>query len=171
MKPAWRAWLRMTLVLAWLAGGGCAAWPDTEDFEVTLVNVAQGREMGGGLGEATLTFTIRLQNASPSPVTLTGGAHKLYLNGVYVGQGLSNERVEVPRLGTRTENLTVHLSTFKLARAVYGIYRAQKVSYRVASTLYGDATGRSRTFRTNKEGEVDLSGLNLPPPPAGVPVQ
>lgn len=148
----------------WTAG--CALAPETEDFEVTLVNlVSNGNGNGGGIGEAELTFTIRLQNATPEPVTLTGGAHKLYLNGVYLGQGLSNERVEVPRLGTTTGNLTVHLSTFKLARAFYGVYRSQKADYRVVSTLYGE----HHTFRTRKEGSIDLHELNLPPPPPGTP--
>ena len=56
---------------------GCASLrPETEDFDVTLVNLAS--EGGGaGVGEAALRFTIRLQNATPEPVTLTGSAHKI----------------------------------------------------------------------------------------------
>ena len=144
---------------------GCSTAPETEDFEVTLVNLSSPGDRGGGIGEADLAFTIRLQNATPEAVVLTGGAHKIYLNGVYLGQGLSNERVEVPRLATTTAELSVHLSTFKLARALYGVYRAQKADYRIVSTLYGER----RTFRTHKEGSIDLHGLNLPPPPPGAP--
>jgi LEA14-like dessication related protein len=148
-----------------LGGSGCSTAPETEDFDVTLVNLNTVPAGGGGIGEAAVVFTVRLQNATPQAVTLTGAAHKLYLNGVYVGQGLSNERVEVPRLGTTTADLTVHLSTFRLARAFYGVYRSQQADYRIVSTLYGDRSN----FRTRKEGSIDLHGLNLPPPPAGAP--
>jgi len=144
---------------ALIVGSGCALRPETEDFDVTLVNlVSEGS--GGGVGEAALRFTIRLQNATPDPVTLTGSAHKIYLNDVYVGQALNDTKVEVPRLGTVTQDVTVHLSTFKLARAFYGVYRTQRASYRVNSTLYGTRS----TLRTRKEGSIDLQGLQLPPP-------
>ena len=144
---------------ALMLGTGCALGPETEDFDVTLVNlVSEGN--GGGVGEAALRFTIRLQNATPEPVTLTGSAHKIYLNDVYVGQALNDTKVEVPRLGTVTQDVTVHLSTFKLARAFYGVYRTQRASYRVNSTLYGTRS----TLRARKEGSIDLQGLQLPPP-------
>jgi LEA14-like dessication related protein len=142
-----------------LVGPGCALRPETEDFDVTLVNLASDGN-GGGVGEAELRFTVRLQNATPEAVTLTGSAHKIYLNGVYVGQALSDARIEVPRLGTVTQDVTVHLSTFKLARAFYGIYRDQRAAYRITSTLYGTRS----TLRTRKEGSIDLHGLQLPPP-------
>jgi len=132
----------------------CAVRPDTEDFDVTLVNVAPG-ETSGGVGEASLRFTIRLQNANPQPVSLTGSAHRIHINGVYVGQALSNAQTEVPRLGTITEEVTVILSTFKLARALYGVYRDQSASYRITSTLYGS----NSTFRTRKDGSIDLRAL------------
>lgn len=147
------------LLAAFTLGNGCALRPATEDFDVTLVNlVSEGT--GGGVGEAALRFTIRLQNATPEPVTLTGSAHKIYLNDVYVGQALNDARVEVPRLGTVTQDVTVHLSTFKLARAFYGVYRSQRASYRITSTLYGTRS----TLRTRKEGSIDLQGLQLPQP-------
>lgn len=154
-------WLGLGLVLAL---GGCVSAPGPEEFEVTLVNVASQQAGGGGVGEAALTFTIRLQNAMPEPIVLTGGAHRIYLNNVYIGQALSDERVEVPRLSTATEDVTVRLSTLRLARALYGVYRSQRVDYRVASTLYAEQKGSPRRFRTEKAGTVDLSGLNLPQP-------
>lgn len=149
----------LLILASLLAGTGCALRPETEDFDVTLVNLAS-EGSGGGVGEAALRFTIRLQNASPEAVTLTGSAHKIYLNNVYVGQALNDARIEVPRLGTVTQDVTVHLSTFRLARAFYGIYRDQRASYRITSTLYGTRS----TLRTRKEGSIDLQGLQLPPP-------
>ena len=83
----------------------------------------------------------------------------IYLNGVYVGQGLSNERVDVPRLATTTQQVTVNLSTFRLARAAYRIYDTHKADYRVESTLYAVKGTGTRRIRARKDGVVDLDEL------------
>ena len=147
---------------------GCATSPDGSDFDVTLVNVRGGAD-GGGVGEAALTFTVHIQNASPESAVLTGASHRIYLNGLYLGQGLSNEQVDVARLATAQQEVTVFLSTFKLARAGYRVYRQQNVDYQVRSTLYTLEGGRSRRRTVTHEGTLDLRGLNLPPLPPGSP--
>lgn len=136
--------------------GGCASLSEG-DFDVTVahVNSATGTE-----GEVQLAFTLRLQNATPEPIVIEGAAHKLYLNGVYVGQGLSNERIEVPRLSTVTQQVTVNLSALRLARVAFDVYRSQKASYRVESTLYSAGKLGTRRLHAHKEGAVDLAGLN-----------
>lgn len=156
---------RASLASLILLTGGCATVQDEGAFDVTLVNISAPRDGGGGVGEAALNFTIRLENATPEPVVVEGGAHRIYLNDVYVGQGLSNERVEVPRFGTTTQNVAVHLSTFRLARSFYSMFRSHTVSYRLASTVYGDQGGRSKKFKAAKEGTVNVDELAAPVSP------
>jgi LEA14-like dessication related protein len=139
---------------------GCATPQDNGDFDVTMVNV---RSANGSEGEVQLAFTLRLQNASPAPVTVDGAAHKIYLNGIYIGQGLTNERIEVARLATATQQVTVNLSTFRLAWALSKVYRTQKADYRVESTIYAAEGGRTRRIHAHKEGAVDLNELAVPP--------
>ena len=145
-------WVSTLLVLISLIGGGCATVQDDTDFDVTLVKVDSTH---GSEGEVEFVFTVRLQNATPDPVVIRGAAHKIYLDGVYIGQGLNGDSIEVPRLGTVTQQVTVHLSTFRLARAAFRIYASHQVSYKINSTLYG--AGSSRTRRMSKEGSVDLN--------------
>lgn len=146
---------RLGAVVAWLLVVGCATMPDTQDFEVSLVSVKPGEVTPW---ETTGYFTVRLQNAGPEPVTIDGAAHKVYLNGTYVGQGLSGERVEVPRLGTATQTITVHLKNFTLARKLYRSSQTLQANYKVQSTLYplSASGGRGRTIRASKEGSIDL---------------
>ena len=148
-------------LLRWMLAGlllslaGCAALPETDDLEVSLVSVRPGEVTPW---ETTGYFTVRLQNAGIDALVLEGGAHKIYLNGTYVGQGLTSERVEVPRLGTTTQEITVHLKNFTLARKLYAASQTLQASYRVGSTLYAAAPGggRGRTIRATKEGSIDL---------------
>ena len=138
---------------------GCATTRDDGDFEVTLVSI---RSASGSEGEVQLAFTLRLQNASPAPITVDGAAHKIYLNGIYIGQGLTNERIEVARLATATQQVTVNLSTFRLAWALSKVYRTQQANYRVESTIYAAEGGSTRRIRAHKEGAVDLNELAVP---------
>ncbi len=153
---------RFVLLMVTLLGlAGCATPNEEGALDVTLVNIESGS--GGGLGEAALNCEVRLQNAMPEAIHVDGGVHKIYLNGVYIGQGLSNEGVDVPRLGTATHKVTVYFSTFRLARSVFKIYEEHKADYKLASTLYLHQAGHSRTFRTAKDGTIDLKDLTPPP--------
>jgi LEA14-like dessication related protein len=149
-----------SLVAAGLLAG-CVTTPDPEGFDVSLVNLAGGNAT---LWETEAVVTVRLQNATPNDIRITGAAHKLYLNRTYVGQGLSSEEVTVPRLGTTTQNITVHLKNFTVVRKLIGVQETRSASYKVQSTIYGNiAGGTPQRFRAVKEGSVNLDQF-LPAP-------
>ncbi len=135
---------------------GCASFVPDEDFDVSLVNVSSGEVQPW---ETTLVFTVRLQNARPAPVTITGGSHKIYLDGTYIGQGLSNEKVTVPRLGDATAQVTVRIKNYTLARKLYDASQKQSISYEVRSSLYPESGG---TIRTRKDGSLDIKDFQIP---------
>ena len=148
-----------SLALTFLAG--CVTAPDQDAFDVSVVNLAGGNAT---LWETEAIVTVRLQNATPNEITVTGAAHKLYLNGTYVGQGLANEVVTVPRLGTTTQNITVHLKNFTVVRKLMGVQETRTASYKVQSTIYGSPGGGTpQSFRAIKEGSINLDQI-LPPP-------
>lgn len=156
MKGIFPALLAGLLTIA-----GCATLPETEDFEVSLVDV---RPTQATAWETTAVFTVRLQNAGPEAAVIEGAAYKIYLNDTYVGQGLSNERVEIPRLGTTTQPVELHLKNFTVARKLYGASKTLQASYTVRSTLYLASAngGAKRTVRTSKSGSIDLNEFAAP---------
>ena len=103
--------------------------------------------------ETTTEFVLRLSNESPEAQKFTGSTHKIYINGLYVGKGLSDQAIEVPRLGTVTQAVTVHLSNLALATRIKAIIEAKRFDYRVASTFFGDSW-LSRT-RSETTGQLD----------------
>jgi LEA14-like dessication related protein len=138
--------------------GGCATTAKESPVEILLSNLAPGS--GGGVGDLALRFVIRLENASPDPVVVDGGSYKIELNGIYVGQGLSNERIEIPRLSSTTVTVPVHVSTVRLMGSLYQVLQSNRVCYRLDGTLYVVRGGSSRRYRTSREGQVDFaSGL------------
>lgn len=127
---------------------GCASKSGTT---VSIVNL---RLTDVTAFETTATFTLRFSNEAPEPVHLTGGVHKIYMNGLYIGKGLSSDALEVPRLGTAMQDVTVHLSNIALATRIKPIIESRSFDYRIESTLYGKSwMDRSHT---ESQGRLDL---------------
>lgn len=116
--------------------------------------------------ETTTDFVLRLSNDSPAAQKFTGSAHKIFINGLYVGKGLSADAIEVPRLGTVTQAVTVHLSNLALATRIKAVIEAKSFDYKVQSVFFGDSVF-SRT-RSETSGKLDLKDFtptetNAPP--------
>ncbi len=104
--------------------------------------------------ETTAVFTLRVSNESPAAVQFNGEVHKIYLNGLYVGKGLSDQTVTVPRLGTATHEVTVHLSNLALATRLKAILESQGFDYRIHSTFYGESW--FSRMRSENAGKLEL---------------
>ena len=104
--------------------------------------------------ETTTVFTIRLSNDAPEARQFSGSAHKIYLNGLYVGKGLSDAVIDVPRLGTVTQDITVHLSNLALVTRLKSVIEAKRFDYRVQSTFYGK--GWLDRMSSESEGKLEL---------------
>ena len=128
--------------------------------------------------ETTAVFTLRLDNDAPAPLEITGASHKLYLNGLFIGKGLSDATVTVPRLSSVTNDVTVHLSNLAMATRAKTVIESKRMDYRIQSTFYGKSWLDRRS--SESMGKLDMqdfmpteppvSGTNaLPPaPPANV---
>ena len=105
--------------------------------------------------ETTADFVLRLSNDSPEAKKFMGSAHKIYINGLYVGKGLSDQSIEVPRLGTVTQAVTVHLNNLALATRIKAVIEAKSFDYKVQSTFFGDSMFSRMRSETN--GKLDLN--------------
>lgn len=132
---------------------GCATAPDHELLDVKLVNLrfTQSRVL-----ETDAVFTIRIENESPETLRITGGVHKFYLEGAMIGKGMSGESIEVPRLSSVTQEVTVHLSNITMARKVKPVIENQRVNSKADSLLYCEAGGREHRIRVVHEGTLDV---------------
>lgn len=149
---------RTSLGLLCLLPAGCAGFGGEPPVEILLSDIRSGT--GGGLGDAPLDFIIRIENTSPEPLTVDGGSYKIYLNDTYIGQGLSNTQVTLPRLGSQTITATVHISTFRLMGSLYSIFKSHQVSYRLQGTVYASRNGgSSHSYKATREGTVNLDEL------------
>jgi LEA14-like dessication related protein len=119
---------------------------------VSLVNVQLGEVTAF---ETTAQFTIRLTNGTPEAVVLNGGAFKIYLNGLFVGDGVSNERIDLPRLASGTMTVSVHLSNLRLATRIRPLLESKTFDYKITGKLY--ASQPAGSISVSNEGRLDLN--------------
>jgi len=149
----------ISLMACALLACGCSR--QTPGLSVNLANVRFDEVT---VFETTAIFTLRLNNETPKQMKFTGSAHRIYLNGLYVGSGLSSEPVAVPRLGSVTQPVTVHLSNLALATRVKSVIESKSFDYRVRSVFYGESWfGRMHSV---SEGRLELKDFMPAPQPA-----
>lgn len=137
----------------------CVTLQPNPDLDVSLVSVRLGESTAW---ETTAYFKIRLANASPEPIALSGSAHRFHLNGRFIGQGLSDAQVEVPRLSSVIVEFPVHLRNVAVASRIRPILASQAVEYRVQSTLYFSEGRRGRRCHLARDGRLALADLQMP---------
>jgi LEA14-like dessication related protein len=150
------------LVAAAMLLGGCAR---NDGPAVSLVNV---HFEAATVLETTAVFTLRLENDKPEPLHLNGSVHKIYLNGLSVGSGLSDATMDVPRLSTVTNDVTVHLSNLALVTRVKSVIESKKFDYRIVSRFYGQSWFSGT--RSVAEGKLELTDF-MPTPTNEVPAE
>jgi LEA14-like dessication related protein len=156
--------MKTLLSLGLLVGLVCGCGSSAPGPSVDLVSV---RFEDATALETTATFTLRLSNENPAPVQINGAVHKIYVNGLYLGKGLSDQTVEVPRLGTITNDVTVYINNLKLATRFKSIIETKAFEYRIASVFHGSSRfDRSRSESSGKLELKDflpeLEGTNAP---------
>lgn len=143
------------LVVALLFAGCTTIQPPA----VSLVNVQLGAATAL---ETNAQFTLRLTNATPESLVLDGGAFKIYLDDVFVGDGVSAEAVTLPRFASGTMTVNVHLSHWRLATRIRPLLDSRRFAYRITGKLY--ATQPAGTIRVSEEGRLDLNEFRNPEP-------
>lgn len=151
----------------WLVVLGCASVPEEPVLEAGLANLRFTRAT---VFETTAVLDIRLENLSPEELRVTGGSHRVMVNGIKLGTGLTGETLPVPRLGSAVQSVEFHLRNVSLARSIHDLSRSRLVDYELDSTLYLAGPGGSdRRVRVRKTGQLDLRAAEGARPPAGTP--
>lgn len=107
------------------------------------------------LFEIGADFTVRVQNENPVELSFEGATHNIYLNGVNIGKGLVNESFNVPRLGTATHKVKIHVSNLSLIRNMQDFINAREYDYRIDSVLYRSGGFGIRRYNISESGRFN----------------
>lgn len=146
----------LLLVIAAVAVSGCVTTDPMEPPGVTLVDLDI---VDATLFESTLDVAVRISNDNPEPVVIDGAVIKLELNGIKVGKGASDERVELPRLGSVVRRVELHMNHLAMATRIKGIIEAKVLDYGVTGKVYVvRPSGSVRGMSFESRGQLDLRG-------------
>lgn len=155
---------KVILLILPVVFAGCSALLPVEPPDVTLVNL---KFSDLTVFETTGVFTVRISNSNPQPLTIDGGVYRLYLNGLNVGKALSSARIEVPRLGSATDDVTLHINNLAAATRLGQILEGGDLDYRIKAKLFVEGTFGTRRISSVYEGRFSFgdSRTDAPPPP------
>lgn len=114
---------------------------------VSLVDVRFGEVT---LFETTLVARVRVENENKFPVTVDGGVHRIYLNDIDIGRGLSDERIELGRYGATEQQLTIRLSNVSMLRQIEPLIQSEEFEYRIESSMHMVSPSRSELELVNR---------------------
>ena len=136
-------------VLSLMLTGGCASLGPMTPPDVALVDL-EFTDLT--VFETTGQITVRLTNENPEPLIIEGAVFKLFLNGMPVGKALDSERVEIPRLGTATQSVTMHVNNMALITRLAAMLEQPELNYRIRTKLWVVRSYGTRRVKLDHEG-------------------
>lgn len=129
-------WFFPAAIIFLLVGlGGCVTPQKVEAPTVTLQNVTL-------LGTKGLVQMMQVEllvsNPNDFDIPLTGLKFGMQMNGQDFAEGLSNQRVDIPRLGRAVVPVEIAVSILAVSEQIRQVYKQNGVQYRVAGTAFLD---------------------------------
>jgi len=163
--------LRILLLLAvWLTVGCASLGPTLEAPRISMVSMRSRPAEAGDL-ETVFQIDLRLINPNDVPLKIRGIDCQLDVNDSTLATGVSDQEVELPRLGTAVVPVTVYASMSDFIWAMFRMlntHTGRAEQFSLNYTLHGRvflAEGLPGLNRLTFETEGDLTKVMNPPRP------
>ena len=134
----------------------CSTMP--KDFEAPRVNISDLTPKEMAIFEQRFDVKLRIQNPNDIDLSVNGMRFDIELNEREFANGMTGERLTVPRFGSQTVNVEVFTTLASFLRQVQDLNASggQKVRYRLKGTAFVDSPG---TFKApfDEKGEIELN--------------
>jgi LEA14-like dessication related protein len=151
MKPSW--WSTAPLVVL---AAACSTMPP--DFEAPRVHIADMTPKEMAIFEQRFDVKLRIQNPNNTDLSINGLKFDIELNEREFGNGMSGQRVIVPRFGSEAVDVEVFTTLGSFLRQIqtFNSGGPTKVRYRLKGSAFVDSPG---TFKApfDESGEIDLN--------------
>jgi LEA14-like dessication related protein len=127
------------------------------EFEVLRVHIADMTAKDVAIFEQRFDVKLRIQNPNDSDFTIKGLRFDIELNERHFANGMSGQRIIVPRFGSEVVDVEVFTTLASFLRQIQKLSggTAEKVRYRLKGTAFVESPG---SFRApfDEQGEIDL---------------
>ena len=134
----------------------CSTMP--KEYEMLRVHIADMTAKDMAIFEQRFDVKLRIQNPNDVDFSINGLKFDIELNEREFANGMSGQRVAVPRFGSELVNVEVFTTLTSFLRQVQGLSggASQKVRYRLKGTAFVDAPGNFKA-PFDDTGEIDLN--------------
>jgi LEA14-like dessication related protein len=134
----------------------CSTMP--REFEVLRVHIADMTAKDVAIFEQRFDVKLRIQNPNDSDFTINGMRFDIELNERQFANGLSGQRITVPRFGSEVVDVEIFTTLASFLRQIQELSNgtSQKVRYRLKGTAFVESPG---SFKApfDEQGEIDLN--------------
>jgi len=131
---------------------GCAGLDDTKPPQVALSDM---RMLQGTLFEQRFELDLRIRNPNDFDLPIDGLTFALELNGSAFADGVSNERVTVPRLGEAVVPVTASTTLVNMVQQAMRLGQRADLDYRLSGDVYLAGLAR-RAVPYERSGRLQL---------------
>jgi LEA14-like dessication related protein len=147
-------WFAPLAVVVLVAGlGGCVSPQKVQAPSIVLQDVKL-------LDAEGLTQHLRVEllvsNPNDFDIPLTGLKFGMQMNGLDFAEGLSDQRIDIPRLGRAVVPVEVTVSVLAILKQIQAVQTKNGLDYRVAGTVYLDHL-LLPSVDFDRQGKVDLN--------------
>jgi LEA14-like dessication related protein len=146
-------WWNMALLVALAAA--CSTLPP--EFEAPRVHIADMTPKEMAIFEQRFDVKLRIQNPNNTDLSINGLKFDIELNEREFANGMSGQRVIVPRFGSEVVDVEVFTTLGSFLRQIQRLNSGgpQTVRYRLKGSAFVDSPG---TFKApfDESGEIDL---------------
>ena len=143
-------------ISAALLVAACSSMP--KDFEAPHVHIADLTPKEMTLFEQRFDVKLRIQNANDADLSINGLRFDIALNDHEFANGMSGQRVTVPRFGSELVDVEVFTTLASFLRQIQDLNTGagQKVRYRLKGTAFVESPG---VFKApfDEQGEIELN--------------
>jgi LEA14-like dessication related protein len=146
-------WFKPFLAIVVLAAvGGCVSPQSIQPPTIALQDVKILNSKGFN---QNFQIVLLVSNPNDFDIPLTGLKFDMKMNGLDFAEGLSNKRVDIPRLGRAEVPVDVSVKVLALMYQLKAVHRAKGLDYQVAGTVFLDHILLPK-FDFDRKGRVNL---------------
>lgn len=133
---------------------GCSTPPKASGVSATLVGF---RPLENSEVQNRATMTVRFTSEDVNADGFSSSTHKLYFNGVYVGQAENTTPIGLPPQGSATIDMTFVIEDPIMIRRSIGV--SDQALYKMETELRYTDNGDIIRLKAHDEGKIPLAGL------------
>lgn len=143
----------LMLPLIFLLGSCTTSTQDAAPPTIQLTNLRLGAL---GLLSQELLLDIRVGNPNDFTLPLDGLTFRLDVNGKFLAEGFSDQRVDVPRLGYASVAVTGTTDTLSVVSQLLSLGQSDTLDYKLSGIAYVGRLGVRRSVPYTRAGSLSL---------------